>query len=148
MSSAFLRGELGPLALMLSADPLPQSFHRARTGAGDQSAFLRITSWSPSIPAPPWLLAGREPYRRLLRRDFPIGRLATQDREGDARHLVGERYGDKLERLLLDQLLGPHSQRVGMQLTVKQHGVRAHDEQFAQVPVAHLRNAPELLLAA
>jgi hypothetical protein len=39
---------------------------------------------------------GREPYRRSLRRDFPIDRLAAHDREGDARHLVGKRYGDKL----------------------------------------------------
>jgi hypothetical protein len=29
MSSAFLRGELSPLALMLSADPLPPSRERA-----------------------------------------------------------------------------------------------------------------------
>jgi hypothetical protein len=29
MSSAFLRGELSPLALMLSADPLPRSRERA-----------------------------------------------------------------------------------------------------------------------
>src|ERR1700677_1031480 len=52
---------------------------------------------------------GREPSRRSLRRNFLIDRLAAQDREGDARHLVGERHGDKLERLLLDQLLGPTS---------------------------------------
>ena len=80
--------------------------------------------------------------------DFPIDRLAPQDREGDARHLVGKRYGDKLEGLLLDQFLRPHPQWVGVRLTVKQHGVRAHDEQFAQVAIAHFRNAPEFLLAA
>ena len=53
-------------------------------------------------------LAFGEPrtYRRPLRRDFPIGRLAAQDREGDTRHLIDKRYGDKLEGLLLDQLLG------------------------------------------
>jgi hypothetical protein len=38
-------------------------------------------------------------------RNFPINRLAAQDRESDTRHLLGKRYGDKLERLLLDQLL-------------------------------------------
>jgi hypothetical protein len=44
---------------------------------------------------------------------------------------------------------GPEcAQRVGVGLTVKQHGVRDDDEQFAQVLVAHLRSAPELLLAA
>jgi hypothetical protein len=52
------RGELDPLALMLSADPLPHSRWRACLrrqcrGLRDQSAFLRITSWSPSIPLPP-----------------------------------------------------------------------------------------------
>jgi hypothetical protein len=49
MSSAFLRGELGPLALMLSADPLPQSFHRARTGAGGFTGF-RINPLSCASP--------------------------------------------------------------------------------------------------
>jgi hypothetical protein len=46
---------------------------------------------------------GRELYRRSLRRNFPIDRLAAQDRKGDARHLVGERHGDELEGFLLDQ---------------------------------------------
>ena len=126
----FWRGSV-PLALMLSADPLPQSFHRARTGAGGFTGF-RINPLSCASPLGHprllRLLVSREPYRRPLRRDFPIGRLAAQDREGDARHLVGKRYGDKLEGLLLDQLLHPHPQRVGVGLTVKQHGVRAHDE--------------------
>ena len=35
-----------------------------------------------------------------------------------------------------------------MGLTVKQHRMRADDEQFAQVPIAHLRDAPQLGLAA
>jgi hypothetical protein len=30
---------------------------------------------------------GRELYRRSLRRNFPIDRLAAQDRKGDARHV-------------------------------------------------------------
>jgi len=38
MSPAFWCGSV-PLALMLSADPLPQSFHRARTGAGGSTGF-------------------------------------------------------------------------------------------------------------
>src|SRR4029077_6649478 len=99
---------------------------------------------------PSWLLVslGRELYRRSLRRNFPIDRLAAQDRESDARHLVGERNGDELEGFLLDQFLGPHPQRVGMWLAVKQHRMRAHDEQFAQISIAHLRNAPQLRLAA
>jgi hypothetical protein len=35
-----------------------------------------------------------------------------------------------------------------LELTVKQHGMGADDEQFAQVLIAHLRNAPELRFAA
>jgi len=54
-----MRGN-GSAALMLSADPLPLSRWRAwlrrqSHGLQDQSAFLRITSWSPSIPMLPWL---------------------------------------------------------------------------------------------
>ena len=77
-----------------------------------------------------WLLAslGREPSQRSLRRDLSIDRLTAQDREGDARHLVGKRHGDELEGLLLDQLLRSHPQRVRVRLAVKQHGMRAHDE--------------------
>ena len=97
-----------------------------------------------------WALGepGRELYRRSLRRNFPIDRRAAHDRERDTRRLVGERHGDKLEGLLVDQSLGPHPQRVGVRLTVKQHRMRAHDKQFAQLAIAHLRNAPQLRLAA
>jgi hypothetical protein len=54
---------------MLSADPLPRSDQRARVrrqshGLRDQSAFLRITSWSPSTPVPPWPFG--EPRQRTL----------------------------------------------------------------------------------
>jgi hypothetical protein len=45
---------------------------------------------------------GRELSRRSLRRNFPIDRAAAQDRDGDARHLVGERHRDKLEGKLPD----------------------------------------------
>jgi hypothetical protein len=37
----------------------------------------------------------------------------AHDREGDARHLVGRRYGHELERFLFHQPLGPHPQQVG-----------------------------------
>ena len=53
-----------------------------------------------------------------------IDRLAPQDCEDDARHLVGERHGSKLEGPLVDQLLRPHPQRVGVWLAVKQHRMR------------------------
>src|SRR5258708_8208028 len=86
----------------------------------------------------------REPSRRSLRRNFPIDRLAPQDREGDARHLVGKRYGDELEGFLLDQLLRPHPQRIGVGLAVKHHLTRAHHTQLSQVPLAPLRTPPRL----
>jgi hypothetical protein len=64
MSSAFLCGEQEPPALMLSADPLPLSrepacLRRQCHDFRNQSAFLRITSWSPSrtprkIASPHW----------------------------------------------------------------------------------------------
>ena len=85
---------------------------------------------------------GREFYRRSLRRNFPIDRFAPQDCEGDARHLVGKRHRDKLEGLLVDQLLRPHPQRVGVRLAMKQHRMRTHDEQFAQVPIAIFEMRP------
>ena len=86
---------------------------------------------------------GRELYRYSLRRNFPIDRLAPQECEGDARHLVGESHSDEFEGFLLDQLLRPHPQRIGVRLAVKQHRMRTHDKQFAQIAIA-----PELWLAA
>ena len=85
-----------------------------------------------------WALGepGRELYRRSLRRNFPIDRLAPQDCEGDARHLVGERHRDKLEGLLVDQLLRPHPQRIGVTLAMKQHRMRAHDKALSDETLA------------
>jgi hypothetical protein len=40
--------------------------------------------------------------------------LAAHDREGYARHFIGERDGDKLEGLALHEPLHPGSQRVVM----------------------------------
>jgi len=48
MSSAFLCGELSPLALMLSADPLPRSRQRAR--CADNAAGFRINPLSCASP--------------------------------------------------------------------------------------------------
>src|SRR5277367_3802424 len=111
--------------------------------------FLRIASWSPSTSAPPWLaVALAANLADALRRNFSIDRLAAQDRESNARHLVGQRHSDELEGLLLDELLRPHPQRVRVGPTMKQHGMRPYDEQFAQLSIAHLRNAPEQRLAA
>src|SRR6202453_5335986 len=155
MSSAFFCGEWDPPALMLSADPLPRSRERALTAqtvprASGSIHFPVHHLWVTLDSDVALILVGfgRELRRSSLRRNFVIDRLAAQDREGDARHLVGERHGDKLERLLLDQLLGPRPPWIRVGLTVKHHRMRAHDEQFAQVPIAHLRNAPELRLAA
>jgi hypothetical protein len=67
MSSACRVWACCPSALMLSADPLPLSHYRARLrrqrrGLQDQSAFLHITSWSPSTPVLPQLFD--EPWLR------------------------------------------------------------------------------------
>src|ERR1700678_1310853 len=103
---------------MLSADPLPRS--RQRAWCADHAAGFRINPLPAHHPlGHPRLLCalalgepGRELYRRCLRRNLPIDRRAAHDHERDARHLVGERHGDELEGLLLDELLRPHPQRV------------------------------------
>ena len=58
-----------------------------------------------------------------------IGCFAAHDREGDARHFVGERDGDKLEGLGLHELLRPGSQRVVVWLSMIKDRMRAHDKQ-------------------
>jgi hypothetical protein len=70
---------------------------------------LRITSWSPSILLQP--LAANDAGCRL-HGSRAIGCLAAHDREGDARHFIGERDGDKLEGLGLHEFLREGSQRV------------------------------------
>src|SRR5450432_3372886 len=115
---------------MLSADPLPQSDHRA--DCADNATGFRINPLSCTSPlGHPRLRCGlgfkrlgHEPSWRLSRRNFPIARLAPKDCEGNARHLVGERHGDEVERLLLDELLRPCAQRIRMGFTMKQHGMR------------------------
>ena len=99
---------------MLSADPLPQ-ITLARLAA---QTVPRV-SGSIRFPAHHLLVTpdscaalalvglGHEPTRRSLRGNFPIDRLAPRNREGNARHLVGERHSDKLERFLLHEFLGP-----------------------------------------
>src|SRR5258708_40091539 len=78
----------------------------------------------------------------LLTPEFPDRLSCPQDGEGDARHLVGERHSDKLEGLLVDQLLRPHPQRVGVRRAVQQHRMRTHDKQFERIAIAHLIKSP------
>src|SRR5450631_3822540 len=155
MSSAFFAEieSAGPDVVRCSVAPN----HGGALGCADNATGFKTNPFSCASPlGHPRLLCrlgllmslGGEPYRRSLRWNFPIVRFAAHDRESDARHLVGERHGDKFEGLPLDKLLGPRPQRVCMGLAMKQHGMRPDDEQFAQVPIAHLGNAPELLLAA
>jgi len=117
---------------MLSADPLPD--HSSALDCADNATGFKINPLSYASPLGhtrflcrlgSLACLGRELSRRSLRRNFPIDRLAAQDREGDVRHLVGERHGDKIEGFFLDQLLRPHPQRVGVRLAVKQDGMRA-----------------------
>src|ERR1700687_4539483 len=66
----------------------------------------------------------------------------------NARHFIGERDGDKLEGLGLHEFLCPGSQRVFVRLAMIEDRMRAHDEQFPQISIAHLRDAAQSLLAA
>src|SRR5450755_3990102 len=103
---------------MLSADPLPQSDYRA--DCADNATGFRINPLSCTSPlGHPRLRCGlglkrlgHEPLWRSSRRNFPIARLAPKDCEGNARHLVGERHGNEVERFLLDELLRPCAQRI------------------------------------
>ena len=114
---------------MLSADPLPQitlarltaqttpwasgsirfPAHHLSVTLDSRTALALGEPWPLTLPVPP------------LGRNFPIDRLAAQDRKRDARHLVGESHDDKLEGLLLEKPLRPHPQWVGVRLAVKQH---------------------------
>jgi hypothetical protein len=115
---------------MLSADPLPRSHRRARLrrqcrGLQDQSAFLRITSLSPSTPVPPGLLVSLAanctdaPYAGISDRPFCPAGLRRRGAPSCC-----ERHGDKLEGLLVNQLLRPDPQWVGVRPAVKQHRMR------------------------
>ena len=101
-----------------------------------------------------------------LRRSRAIACLAAHDCEGDARHFIGERDGDKFERLGLQELLRPGSQRVFVRFAMIEDRMRADDEQFPQISIpfarhstklrftepltrfAHLRDAAQSLLAS
>src|SRR5271165_5344940 len=103
---------------MLSADPLPQ-ITLARLAAQTVprvSGSIRFPAHhllhhllvTPDSCAALALVGlGHEPTRRSLRGNFPIDRLAPRNREGNARHLVGERHSDKLERFLLHEFVSP-----------------------------------------
>ena len=93
---------------------------------------------------PPWLLVspGGELYRPRYAGDFPdTDRLAAQDREGDTRHSIGKRYGDKLEGASSRSASWLTAQRVGVELTVKQHGMRATTSSLCKfrLPIFEMR---------
>ncbi len=56
--------------------------------------------------------------------------------------------GDKLEGLALHEFLRKGSQRVVVRLAMIEDRMRAHDEQFPQISIAHFRDAAQPLLAA
>lgn len=79
-----------------------------------------------------------------------VSRAFGHHRPGDPGHLVGQGDGDHLERLLSQQSPGLVSQgRPGL---VRPHAVErrgcSHDQQLAQMPVAHLGDGAEPRLAA
>jgi hypothetical protein len=59
---------------------------------------------------------------------FKAAFTAAHDREGDARHFIGERDGDKLEGLALHELLRKGSQRVVVWLAMIENRMRAQDK--------------------
>jgi len=78
--------------------------------------------------------------------------MALHQREDDARDLVGQRDSRQLE-LIFDGLarqqpISPHAERVIVPRAMAKRRAGAHDEQFAQVTIAHLGDAPEPLFAA
>jgi hypothetical protein len=94
---------------------------------------------------------GCQSFRRSLRRNFSIGRLAAQDCEGNARHFVGERHGDKFEGLVLDKLLRPRPQRVRVRSMAPFSGFRRVQNAFvafaSQVQQACMREGSPAQLA-
>src|SRR5262249_51331617 len=108
MSSACRCGRYGPRALMLSADPLPQSPYRAVVALTVRRAWgsIRYRSHHLSVTLDTDLqtlgwLWGASRSRGV------VSRLAAHDREDDARKLVGERDRNQLEWLCFKQLVHP-----------------------------------------
>jgi hypothetical protein len=62
--------------------------------------------------------------------------------------LLASATGDKLEGLGLHELLREGSQRVFVWLAMIEDRMRAHDEQFSQISIAHFRDAAQTLLAS
>ncbi len=74
--------------------------------------------------------------------------MPRKDREGDACHFIGACDGNKLEGLGLHQLLRPGTQCVFVQLMMIEDRMGPHDEQPAQIAIAHFRDTAQPLLAA
>ena len=79
----------------------------------------------------------------LSRRCADVVRFIAHERKDDAGELVGGRHGDELEGLGLHQAIRPASQRIAAPSAVEENGVRADDEQLAQIAVGpSWRRAP------
>src|SRR6516164_5358446 len=139
----------------------PPSFPRALvvapTGvrASKPLPLVHITSSAPSISS----LALRREFllpspSRSSGRNWPVVVLAAprHQHEDDARDLVGERDRGQLELvfdgLALEHPARPQTQSIIMAFAVTERRAGAHDQQLAQITVAHLGDAPEPCLAA
>src|SRR5208282_3386043 len=143
-----------PLALMLVRMALrPVSKTRSLWRLPFSSGFRAVPLVHIASPSPSMRIALR---RNLVPaelvgsgRDRPVVVLAALgcERIDDPRQLVGERHGGQLEFvfdcLALEHPARPTAQGVGMPFAVAKDGARAHDQQLAQIAVAHLGDAPE-----
>ncbi len=59
-----------------------------------------------------------------------VGRIVPHNGEGDTRELVGERDGDELERLCIDQPLCPCAQRILVAFAMIENRMSADDQQL------------------
>ena len=89
-------------------------------------------------------------YQRRVRgrkRRHPIGVALGQQRPGDARHLVGQRHRDHLERFAFEKLC---EQRILLRLMarVSRHCAGSGHQNSSQIAIAPFRDRPELLFAA
>src|ERR1039458_5526470 len=114
--------------------------------ASEPYPLVHITPWSPSIAPGEALAPSSVASRRNSFIDSPLssgGRplvvfaASRQNREDDARDLVGQRHRRQLELvfdgLALEQPIGPNAQGVVVPLAMAQRRASAHHQELAQV---------------
>jgi hypothetical protein len=87
------------------------------------------------------------PFSRGPEPGHPIASTFGQWGPGDARHLIGQRNRDDLERTSRQELCEPRI-FFGMLAGTPQDRMRTNNQDATQVPIALFRDRPELLFAA